>query len=89
MHFVSDSFEHVRPLKSLTIGDDQTKEAIDISVDRGISGEHVTRVLDTISAFRDLRRVLRTDQGPEFTGDRRAYRNRVTLRLTQAAAKPT
>ena len=91
MDFVSDSLEHGRRLKCLTIVDDYTKEAIDIPVDHGISGEYVTRVLDRVGAFRGLPRVLRTDQGPEFTGnalDRWAYRNRVTLRLIQAG-KPT
>ena len=91
MDFVSDSLEHGRRLKRLTIVDDYTKEAMDIPVDHGISGEYVTRVLDRVGAFRGLPRVLRTDQGPEFTGnalDRWAYRNRVTLRLIQAG-KPT
>jgi transposase InsO family protein len=47
----------------------------------------VTRVLDQVGQFRGLPQVIRTDQGPEFTGnalDRWAYRNRVTLRLIQA-----
>ena len=38
----------------------------------------MTRVLDRVGAFCGLPRVLRTDQGPEFTGnalDRWAYRN--------------
>ena len=89
--FVSDSLEHGRRLKCLTIVDDYTKEAIDIPVDHGISGEYVTRVLDRVGQFRGLPQVIRTDQGPEFTGnalDRWAYRNRVTLRLIQAG-KPT
>ncbi len=91
MDFASDSLEHGRRLKCLTIVDDCTKEAIDIPVDHGISGEYVTRVLDRFGAFRGLPRVLRTDQGSEFTGnalDRWADRNRVTPRLIQAG-KPT
>ncbi len=56
-----------------------------------ISGEYVTRVLDQVGQFRGLPQVIRTDQGPEFSGnalDRWAYRNRVTLRIIQAG-KPT
>ena len=88
--FVSDSLEHGRRLKCLTIVDDYTKEAIDIPVDHGISGEYVTRVLDRVGQFRGLPQVIRCDEGP-VTGnalDRWAYRNRVTLRLIQAG-KPT
>jgi putative transposase len=89
--FVSDSLEHGRRLKCLTIVDHYTKEAIDIPVNHGISGEHVTRVLDRVGQFRGLPQVIRTDQGPEFTGnalDRWAYRNRVIPRLIRAG-KPT
>ena len=63
MDFVSDRLEHGLRLKCLTIIDDYTKEAIDIPVGHGISGEYVTRVLDAVDAFRGL---LRTDQGHEF-----------------------
>ena len=48
-------------------------------------------MLDRIGALHSLPRVLRTDQGPEFTGnalDRWAYGNRVTLRPIQVD-KPT
>ena len=51
--FVSDSLEHGRRLKCLTIVDDYTKGAIDILVDHGISGEYVTRGLDRVGQFRD------------------------------------
>ncbi len=89
--FVSDPLKHGRRLKCLTIVDDYTKEAIDIPVDHRISGEYVTRVLDRVGQFRGLLQVIRTDQGPELTGnslDRWAYRNRVMLRLIQAG-EPT
>jgi putative transposase len=42
MDFVSDSLETGRRLKCLTVVDDFTKEAIDIVVDHGISGQYVT-----------------------------------------------
>ena len=48
-------------------------------------------MLDRVGAFRRLPRVLRTDQGPEFTGnalDRGAYHSGVALRLIQSG-KPT
>jgi putative transposase len=73
MDFVSDSLEYGRRLKCLTIVDDYTKEAIDIPVDHGISGEYVTRVLDQVGQFRGLPQVIQTDQGPEFTGNALGY----------------
>jgi putative transposase len=89
--FVSDSLEYGRRLKCLTIVDDFTKEAVDIVVDHGISGHYVTRVLDQAARFRALPKVIRTDQGPEFTGkalDQWAYEKKIELRLIQAG-KPT
>jgi putative transposase len=91
MDFVSDSLAYGRRLKCLTIVDDFTKELIDVPVDHGISGEYVTRVLDRAGRFRDLPQVIRTDQGPEFTGralDQWAHKNGVRLHLIQAG-KPT
>jgi putative transposase len=60
-------------------------------LDHGISGQYVTRVLDQAAQFRSLPKVIRTDQGPEFTGralDQWAYERRIELRLIQAG-KPT
>lgn len=91
MDFVSDSLEHGRRLKCLTIVDDFTKEAVDIVVDHGISGHYVTRALDAAARFRSLPETIRTDQGPEFTGkalDQWAYERKVELRLIEAG-KPT
>lgn len=85
--FVMDALEHGRRLKCLTIVDDFTKEAIDIVVDHGISGQYVARVLEQAGRFRELPRVIRTDQGPEFTGkalDQWASERGITLRLIQA-----
>jgi putative transposase len=89
--FVSDSLETGRRLKCLTVVDDFTKEAIDIVVDHGISGQYVTRVLESAARFRDLPKTIRTDQGPEFTGkamDAWAYARGIELRLIEAG-KPT
>jgi putative transposase len=91
MDFVSDALEHGRRLKCLTIVDDFTKESVDIVLDHGISGHYVTRVLDRLGRFRGLPRSIRTDQGPEFTGnalDQWAYERGIELRLIEAG-KPT
>jgi putative transposase len=91
MDFVSDALEYGRRIKCLTIVDDFTKESVDIVVDHGIGGDYVARVLDRAGQFRGLPQVIRTDQGPEFTGkalDQWAWQRGVALRLIEAG-KPT
>lgn len=91
MDFVMDALADGRRLKVLTIVDDFTKESIDIVVDRSIPGAYVARVLEQAVRFRGAPRVIRTDQGPEFTGkalDQWAYGRGVQLKLIQPG-KPT
>lgn len=91
MDFVMDSLANGRRLKTLTIVDDFTKEALDIPVAHSICGERVVRTLESIAQFRGYPAAVRTDQGPEFTGkalDQWAYTNGVELKLIQPG-KPT
>lgn len=67
MDFVADSLVNGRRIKLLTVADDFSRECVDIAVDYGISGEYVTRLLDRAALFRGYPRVVRTDNGPEFT----------------------
>jgi len=67
MDFVSDSLANGRRIKFLTVADDFSHECVDISVDWGISGLYVTRLLDRAALFRGYPRAVRTDNGPEFT----------------------
>jgi putative transposase len=67
MDFVSDSLANGRRLKCLTVADDFSHECVDITVDYGISGEYVTRLLDRAAVFRGYPTAVRTDNGPEFT----------------------
>jgi transposase InsO family protein len=67
MDFVSDSLTNARRLKCLTIADDFSRECVDIAVDFGIGGHYVTRILDQAATFRGYPRIVRTDNGPEFT----------------------
>jgi putative transposase len=91
MDFVSDALASGRRIKVLTIVDDFSKESVDLAVDFGISGHYVTRVLDQAARFRGYPKAIRTDQGPEFTGqalDQWACQHGVQLKLIQAG-KPT
>ena len=67
MDFVSDALANGRRLKCLTVADDFTHECVDITVDHGISGVYVVRVLDQAARFRGYPRAMRTHSGPEFT----------------------
>ncbi len=49
------------------VTDDFSRECVDITVDYGISGEYVTRLLDRAALFSGYPAAVRTDYGPEFT----------------------
>ena len=68
MDFVFDRTAEGRVVKCLTIVDDATHEAVAIEVERAISGQMLTRVLDRLALSRGLPRVIRTDNGKEFCG---------------------
>jgi len=91
MDFVFDAMADGKRLKCLTIVDDCFREAVDILMDRGISAHYVARRLSEIGRFRGLPLTIRTDQGPEFTGnalDQWVSQHGVEIRLIQAG-KPT
>ncbi|MDR7096057.1 putative transposase [Hydrogenophaga laconesensis] len=86
MDFVFDELANGRKVKTLTVVDDCTKEAVQIAADTSIPALYVTRVLDAVKAERGLPKVLRTDNGPEFAGRTMqdwAARNQVELRFIQ------
>lgn len=68
MDFVFDRSAEGRVIKCLTIVDDATHEAVAVVVERAISGELLTRLLDQIGQTRGLPQVIRTDNGKEFCG---------------------
>ena len=71
LDFVSDAIAPTgavsRRIKCLTVADDFSRECVDISVDFGIGGAYVTRLLDRAAVFRGYPKEVRTDNGPEFT----------------------
>ena len=71
MDFVSDSLANGRRLKCLTVADDFSHESVDITADYGISGQYVTRQLDSAALFRGYPAAVRPATGPAFT--RRAF----------------
>lgn len=86
MDFVFDELANGRRVKTLTVVDDCSKEVVQIAVDTSIPALYVTRVLDQVKAERGLPKVIRTDNGPEFTGRTMqtwAAKNGVELRFIQ------
>jgi putative transposase len=86
MDFVFDRIATGRTLKCLAIVDDATHEAVDVVPEHTIGGDHLTRILDGICAQRGKPAVIRTDNGPEFTGKAMliwAHRTGVILRLIE------
>jgi putative transposase len=67
MGFVSDCLAHARRIKCLTIADDYSNECVEIGVDYGIGGVYVTSLLDRATSFTGFPKMIRTDNGPEFT----------------------
>lgn len=68
MDFVFDRTAEGRVIKSLTVVDDATHEAVAIVPERAIGGQTLTRILDRIGAQRGLPKAIRTDNGKEFCG---------------------
>lgn len=62
-----DALANGRRIKCLAYVDDFTKVCLTITTTFGISGVHVTRIIDSIALFRGYPAIIRTGQGPEFT----------------------
>lgn len=86
MDFVFDRVATGRTLKCLTIVDDATHEVVGVAVEHSIGGDHLTRILDGYCSLRGKPTMIRTDNGPEFTGKAMltwAHRNGIELRLIE------
>jgi putative transposase len=86
MDFVFDRIGSGRTLKILVITDDATHEAVAVVPEHTIGGDHLTRILDGICSQRGKPAVIRSDNGPEFTGRAMltwAHRHGIALRLIE------
>jgi len=86
MDFVFDRIGTGRMLKLLVITDDATHESVAIVPEHTIGGDHLTRILDGICSQRGTPVVIRSDNGPEFTGKAMltwAHRHGIALRLIE------
>ena len=86
MDFVFDRIADGRSLKCLAIVDDGTHESVAVTPEHAIGGKHLTRLLDRLAWYRGLPKVIRTDNGKEFTGKAMltwAHERGVTLKLIE------
>ena len=86
MDFMFDRIGSGRTLKILVVTDDATHESVAIVPEHTIGGDHLTRILDGICSQRGKPAVIRTDNGPEFTGRAMltwAHRHGIALRLIE------
>lgn len=86
MDFVFDRVAGGRAIKCLVIVDDATHEAVAIEPEHSLGGQHLVRVLERICEQRGYPRVIRSDNGAEFTGKAMltwAHHKRVALRLIE------
>ena len=86
MDFVFDRIGSGRALKCLAIVDDATHESVAVVPEHAIGGHQLTRILDRLAVTRGLPHIIRTDNGPEFTGSAMltwAHQRGITLRLIE------
>lgn len=91
MDFVSDVVAGGRRIRTLTVVDAFTREALALEVDTSITGDRVSRVLDEIGEHRGFPETIQVDNGPEFRGlvlDHWAYTRKVELAFIDPG-KPT
>ena len=68
MDFIFDRVAGGRVIKCLVIVDDATTESVALEPRHAMGGTQVVSVLDRIHQVRGLPKVIRTDNGREFTG---------------------
>ena len=86
MDFVFDRVATGRVIKCLVVVDDATHEAVAITPEHSIGGDHLARLLDAICVQRGKPSIVRSDNGKEFTGKAMlnwAHRNGVALKLIE------
>jgi len=70
MDFVHDQLATGQRIRTLAVIDSFTRECLALEVDTSLPSVRVIRVLDEIAAQRPLPKVIRSDNGPEFTSRR-------------------
>jgi putative transposase len=67
--FMSDKLNHGTRFRTLNIIDDYNREVLAIDINLGIPADRLIRVLDNVASERGYPKMIRTDNGPEFTSN--------------------
>lgn len=67
MDFMHDQLSDGRSIRLFNVIDDYNREALTIEVDFSLPSERVVRALDRIIEWRGKPKVIRCDNGPEYT----------------------
>jgi len=91
LDFMSDQLANGRRFRVLNLVDDHSRECIGQIVDVSISGQRLSRFLDTLLTYRSKPHSIVMDNGPELTSKAMflwSQRTRVNLHFIQPG-KPT
>lgn len=66
MDFMHDSLLDGKSFRSFNVIDDYNREALNITMDKGLSSNRIIRELDKLVEWRGIPENLRVDNGPEF-----------------------
>ena len=69
LDFLHDTLVCGRKIRALAVIDEYTRECLNITVDTGLGGKRVTRVLDHLIECRGPPKAIRSDNGTEFTSN--------------------
>jgi len=67
MDFMSDTLVNGRKFRTLNIIDDCNREVLAIEIDMSLSSRRVIRTLEQVIDWRGKPKVIRVDNGPEYT----------------------
>jgi putative transposase len=69
MDFVFDRIASGKTVECLTVVDDATHEAAAVVAQHTIDSDHLTRILVGICSQRGMPKMIRSNNGAEFTGN--------------------
>ncbi|WP_423242463.1 IS3 family transposase [Zhouia spongiae] len=91
MDFMQDTLISGKSFRTFNVIDDHNREALMIGIDTSLSARRIVRDLDRLISWRGTPKVVRVDNGPEFTSavfDSWARKHSIKICFTQPG-KPT
>jgi putative transposase len=68
LDFMGDTLSNRRAYRTLNVIDDCARDALAIEIDFSLTGLRVVRVLERLCEWHGVPPIIRSDNGPEFTG---------------------